>query len=462
MECPFLCGFHTPNDSQAEYHITAHIELQHTPESQFTVEDEDLKFALALQREEEQAFADIRNRDVSSGPSLKPANREKEGAANDDFPYAECPECEEFVHLIELDEHMNTHLSLKYSSDDMAGPDFNEPSSGRPSFQGSTKIARHRGRHDGQPFGKENVGRSAKEKSRGMRLGKTELGPHAFEERMPEWMLKKLQEGEPVRRVNRIGRNGQLCTDRIVDNEVPGLVPVIANLCTTPSNNLQAAYVCHPSVQHVFRGQRQTHFCGYRNIQMLVSYLQGTKARDHERFGKNLPGVLRLQEMIEEAWDDGNDVLARQETGGILNTRKWIGTPEVESLCLHLNLPYFQRAFSKTKGKKAHEELLDFVENYFARGSADEETKIHKTHQAPIYFQQPGHSLTIVGLERFNDGSRNLLVFDPSFGPSQALKSLLVRPSSATVPAKTADHLLKSYRRTIAQLAKYDEFEVLV
>lgn len=175
MECPFLCGFHTPNDSQAEYHITAHIELQHTPESQFTVEDEDLKFALALQREEEQAFADIRDRDVSSGPSLKPANREKEGAANDDFPYAECPECEEFVHLIELDEHMNTHLSLKYSSDDMAGPDFNEPSSGRPSFQGSTTIARHRGRHDGQPFGKENVGRSAKEKSRGMRLGVSQL-----------------------------------------------------------------------------------------------------------------------------------------------------------------------------------------------------------------------------------------------------------------------------------------------
>ena len=135
---------------------------------------------------------------------------------------------------------------------------------------------------------------------------------------------------------------------------------------------------------------------------------------------------------------------------------------QVESLWLHQNLPKCQSAVSKTKGKKAHEELLDFVENYFARGSADEQTKLHKTHQAPIYFQQPGHSLTIVGLERFNDGSRNLLVFDPSFGPSQALKSLLVRPSSATVPAKTADHLLKSYRRTIAQLAKYDEFEVLV
>ena len=72
---------------------------------------------------------------------------------------------------------------------------------------------------------------------------------------------------------------------------------------------------------------------------MLVSYLQGTKARDHERFGKNLPGVLRLQEMIEEAWDDGNDVLARQETGGILNTRKWIGTPEVRALFSFISSP---------------------------------------------------------------------------------------------------------------------------
>jgi hypothetical protein len=54
MECPFLCGFRTSNDHQAEYHITAHIELHHTPESHFAAEDEDLKFALALQREEEE------------------------------------------------------------------------------------------------------------------------------------------------------------------------------------------------------------------------------------------------------------------------------------------------------------------------------------------------------------------------------------------------------------------------
>lgn len=134
---------------------------------------------------------------------------------------------------------------------------------------------------------------------------------------------------------------------------------------------------------------------------------------------------------------------------------------QAESICVHLNLPHSKHDFSNTESKKAHEKLLDFVENYFAQGIAAGKAKVHKTHQAPMYFQQPGHSMTIIGLERFKDGSRNLLVFDPSFGPSQALRGLLVRPSSATVPAKTAEGLLKSYRRATAQLARYDEFEIL-
>jgi CCR4-NOT transcriptional regulation complex NOT5 subunit len=126
MECPFLCGFHTSNDNQAEYHITAHIELHHTPESQFTAEDEDLKFALALQREEEErVLADVENHDTATHCTAEEFDPRTEGAVNnamdDDFPYVECPECEDFVHLIELDEHMNNHLSLQNSSDTTTG-----------------------------------------------------------------------------------------------------------------------------------------------------------------------------------------------------------------------------------------------------------------------------------------------------------------------------------------------------
>ncbi|KAI5209121.1 DUF1671-domain-containing protein [Aureobasidium subglaciale] len=466
MDCPFLCGFHTSNDDRAEYHITAHIELQHTPDSQFTAEDEDLRFALALQREEEQVLADTRRHCTSITLDAEQSQARKKRTADfadEEFPYAECPECEDFVHVVEFEEHMNTHSLLNSSSDAAPGTptarEHKHGSTGQSSFQGSNEVFRHVDQKS-RPPEKRNARSSADEKPRGRRLGKRELGPYAFEEKMPEYMLKRLRIGEPVRRMNRIGRNGQLCVERIVENEVSGLIPVIARLCEA-SSDLKQAYLCHPSVLHVFKVPRQTHFCGYRNIQMLVSYMQAVQARNHERLGKQTPGVLRLQEMIEEAWDNSACSLARQETGGIINTRKWIGTPEVASICEHLNIPHSVHAFSHTRSKGAHEQLLDFVEAHFFQGAAEERSKVQRTSCAPIYFQQPGHSMTIVGIERSNNDSRGLLVFDPSFGPSNQLRDMLIKSLNTVVTESVASRLLSNYRRSTSQLAKYDEFEVL-
>ena len=61
---------------------------------------------------------------------------------------------------------------------------------------------------------------------------------------------------------------------------------------------------------------------------MLVSYIQGAGGVGCERFDKN-PSIRRLQELIEDAWDRGINEEARAETGGIIGTRKYIGTPEV-------------------------------------------------------------------------------------------------------------------------------------
>ncbi|KAI4723341.1 DUF1671-domain-containing protein [Aureobasidium sp. EXF-10727] len=463
MDCPFLCGFHTPSDVHAEYQITAHIELHHTPESEFAVDDKDLEFALALQREEEQVFVDGGNRDTPTKPSSEDCGAEKESAATltyDDFPYVECPKCEDFVHLIELDEHMNNHLSLHYSSDtiagDMAGVNFGHDTnfcqSSAP-LQCSTTIAR--------PLNQHHKGNLAETRPKTIRLGKKELGPYAFENRMPESLLKRLQNGEATRRINRITRDGQIHTDRIVDNEVPGLVPVIARLCIASSTHIEKVHLCHPSVQYVHKGTNPGHFCGYRNIQMLVSFIQGTKARDHERFGKSLPGVLQIQDLIENAWDHDPNNLGRQETGGIRNTRKWIGTPEAQSICKHLNIDHSVHTFSNTQAGRAHEHLLDFVEDYFSRDAEGLGFKVHKSHRPPIYLQQPGHSMTIIGIERHANGKRSLLIFDPGFGPPKQLVNMVTGPSSSAVSAKTADRLLRPHKRTIAQLARYDEFEVL-
>jgi hypothetical protein len=62
---------------------------------------------------------------------------------------------------------------------------------------------------------------------------------------------------------------------------------------------------------------------------MLLSYIQGAKAQGYEEFPGRLPSVLKMQDIIEDAWDKGINQIGRVQTGGIRDTRKYIGTPEV-------------------------------------------------------------------------------------------------------------------------------------
>jgi hypothetical protein len=70
-------------------------------------------------------------------------------------------------------------------------------------------------------------------------------------------------------------------------------------------------------------------FCGYRNIQMLSSYIIEVKSQCHEVFDGKVPTIFDIQDCIEDAWDLGINAHGRIETGGIRGTRKYIGTPEV-------------------------------------------------------------------------------------------------------------------------------------
>jgi len=69
--------------------------------------------------------------------------------------------------------------------------------------------------------------------------------------------------------------------------------------------------------------------------------------------------------------------------------------------------------------------------------------------------------MTIIGLERCKNSKRNLLIFDPSFGPRKQLQDLVSKPSRAAISADLADLLLRTYRRSAVQLKKYNEFEIL-
>lgn len=65
--------------------------------------------------------------------------------------------------------------------------------------------------------------------------------------------------------------------------------------------------------------------------------------------------------------------------------------------------------------------------------------------------------MTIVGFEIRDNGSANLLVFDPMFKTSPAIHRLIGTSAKSTHPAR----LLKAYRRGTSDLQKYKLFELL-
>jgi len=284
---------------------------------------------------------------------------------------------------------------------------------------------------------------------------------------MPLWLYKQLSAGGRTGTTNKIGADGRLYREVSVENEACGLVPLLSTLLEADPS-VKSVHVCHPAVRHVFRTAREGGFCGYRNIQMIISFILATRPRGHEAFAERgrIPSVIRLQEMIETAWDRGFNAHARIETGGIKGTRKYIGTTEVfclilpmrrlrltsflqvEALFNSLSIPTTSTAFhhifddshAPRIQSQAYESLLQHVQDYFARDTiyspsptapasthrlANSDSKVHCTWLPPIFLQHPGHSLTIIGIETHHDRSRNLLVLDPGFKPSAAISKLL-------------------------------------
>jgi hypothetical protein len=147
---------------------------------------------------------------------------------------------------------------------------------------------------------------------------------------MPSWLLKLLQNGAKVTRLNKIGPNGSIMKDEIVENETSQVIPVLMQLCQQ-DDSVQRAFFCSTKVRHIFKLPREGGFCGYRNIQMLISHIQDAQRPGHEHFHGRIPSILELQDLIERAWNMGYNSIAKTETGGIKGTRKYIGTPEVKS-----------------------------------------------------------------------------------------------------------------------------------
>jgi hypothetical protein len=175
---------------------------------------------------------------------------------------------------------------------------------------------------------------------------KSQLGPHANEKRMPDWLVKVLQrDGERVV-MERYDDEGILRKCRVTPNRAEGILPVLQQLLEQ-DRGVKWAFLCHPAVRHVSKLKREGMvdltikrililtfvggFCGYRNIQMLSSYIVAVQSQGHENLKDRIPSIFEIQDHIEMAWDLGINKQGRTETGGIRGTRKYIGTSDVRS-----------------------------------------------------------------------------------------------------------------------------------
>ena len=146
---------------------------------------------------------------------------------------------------------------------------------------------------------------------------------------MPDW-LHRLLEAEEKQHLE----------------DTPSAFSDILGKLLEQDQDVEAAYLCHHTVRYVGKLQANgknegNNFCGYHNIQMLVSYVNATEVQGLEAHAVSIPTICEIQDMIEEAWDQGFNESGRVQTGGIKGTRKHIGTPEV---CAILLTPCFCRA----------------------------------------------------------------------------------------------------------------------
>lgn len=302
---------------------------------------------------------------------------------------------------------------------------------------------------------------------------KSALGPYAYEEHMPDRLLRQLESDNHIVGHYRTDSTGNLIsTDTGRDVELNRTVEVLAKLCDHDPS-VKRTYLCHPAVLRISKTKREGNLCGYRNIQMLTSYICGAQAEGHERFPGGVPSVLQIQNLIEDAWARGINSEGQAETGGITGTRKHIGTPEAQALFRGLGISCRANAYHDSSpdagGPQAWESLLQSIEQYFSSAPTTtrallegRKTKVRRTDLPPIYLQRPHHSMTIVGFEVRTNGSRNLLVFDPAFSPTPDMR----KATRSTVDGTTfhISHpraLLRRYRRGKWQLQRHHDFETL-
>ncbi|KAF9355783.1 hypothetical protein BGX26_006133 [Mortierella sp. AD094] len=251
------------------------------------------------------------------------------------------------------------------------------------------------------------------------------------------------------------------------------------------------AYLADTSVLFIQSDQSDRGWgCGYRNLQMMLSYVvnqtavhcedvHGTSHRvsASRLISHPIPTISELQQQLEFAWKSGFDPPGAQQLGHkVVESKKWIGTTEVWSVLSSLGIRCSMLDFHTPTGPKgSHPAMLSAIYNYFRTPvwsplaapammsfrdylQLDSEQKIYQTAKPPIYIQYQGHSRTIVGIEVLTTGELNLLVFDPGRWLHKAIPTLreetiskILTPTCGNKATTTRGHfdaqyLLKAFR----------------
>lgn len=210
---------------------------------------------------------------------------------------------------------------------------------------------------------------------------------------------------------------------------------------------------------------------------MLLSYLRGcATAPKHHIYALRLPNILELQSLITEGWTAHNiNRYALTETGGLLGTRKHIGTGEATTLLHLLGIPHWTIHLQTSRGARACDVLLAHASRYFTS-----DTNGNPLGKPPIYLQYHGHSVVIIGIETRTRRRRRsaainghsvalphfdgLAVFNCARSTPDAVRKIRdggIGAGPAKIDGCAARKALKGYRLSRNELQRYGAFDLV-
>jgi len=308
---------------------------------------------------------------------------ESEARTSEEELYAECPieGCGEVVEVREMDDHVDFHAQEE-DLDGAATPRASKekaPQASPPSKSSSSHAhgdskrssSRDKGKNAhaihkwhqilSMPGKRPHASSASESASTGQpgrsrrRLGKAELGKYAHEKRMPDWLIDLLKKDWGIkasgtwfhrfarRLANRSRPHQASCPScgsswsRARRRRRPTSVTRASS--TSRSSSVKVCLACRHSQDTTSADAGPGGFCGYRNIQMQASYMAGVRFEGAQHSKNRMPTIFEIQAFIEAAWDQGINARGRIETGGVRDTRKFIGTPEAQAVFVSLGVP---------------------------------------------------------------------------------------------------------------------------